>query len=94
MSSVRPALTFGGLLRLMELKEMCEDVLCKETNIETVLTMLVIADRHQAEKLKDMCVKFLVENCHTVVKQPGWREMLEPYPALLAGQNFLAGILQ
>jgi len=70
--------------RLMELKEMCEDVLCKETNIETVLTMLVIADRHQAEKLKDMCVKFLVENCHTVVKQPGWREMLEPYPALLA----------
>ena len=72
----------------MELKEMCEDVLCKETNIETVLTMLVIADRHQAEKLKDMCVKFLVENCHTVVKQPGWREMLEPYPALLAGQNF------
>ena len=64
---------------------MCEDVLCRETNIETVLTMLVIADRHQANKLKDVCVKFLVENCHTVVKQPAWREMLEPYPALLAG---------
>jgi len=69
---------------LIELKEMCEDVLCRETNIETVLTMLVVADRHQAIKLKDVCVKFLVENCHTVVKQPGWREMLEPYPALLA----------
>ena len=74
------------IFSLIELKEMCEDVLCRETNIETVLTMLVIADRHQAIKLKDVCVKFLVENCHTVVKQPGWREMLEPYPALLAGQ--------
>ena len=72
---------------------MCEDVLCRETNIETVLTMLVIADRHQAMKLKDVCVKFLVENCHTVVKQPGWREMLEPYPALLAGQFSLLIIL-
>ena len=61
-------------------------MLCRETNIDTVLTMLVIADRHQATKLKEVCVKFLVENCHTVVKQPGWREMLEPYPALLAGK--------
>ena len=41
--------------------------------------------RHGARKLKEVCVKFLVENCHTVVMQPGWKEMLEPYPALLAG---------
>ena len=60
-------------------------MLCKETNIETVLGMLVLADRHEARKLKDVCVKFLVENCHTVVMQPGWKEMLEPYPTLLAG---------
>ena len=60
-------------------------VLCNETNIETVLSMLVIADRHGAAKLKEVCVKFLVENCHTVVQQCGWKEMLEPYPALLAG---------
>lgn len=69
---------------LLELKESCEEVLCNETNIETVLSMLVIADRHGAAKLKDVCVKFLVENCHTVVQQCGWKEMLEPYPALLA----------
>ena len=70
---------------LLELKESCEEVLCKETNIDTVLNMLVLADRHQAGKLKDVCVKFLIENCHTVVRQPGWRELLQPYPALLAG---------
>jgi len=69
---------------LLDLKESCEEVLCKETNIETVLGMLVIADRHGARKLKEVCVKFLVDNCHTVVMQPGWKEMLEPYPALLA----------
>jgi len=68
---------------LLELKESCEEVLCNETNIDTVLNMLVLADRHEAVKLKDVCVKFLIENCHTVVRQPGWRELLQPYPALL-----------
>ena len=75
------------LYSLLELKESCEEVLCRETNIETVLGMLVIGDRHGAGKLKEVCVKFLVENCHTVVQQPGWKEMLEPYPALLAGKR-------
>jgi len=69
---------------LLELKESCEEVLCKETNIETVLGMLVIGDRHGASKLKQVCKKFLVDNCYTVVQQTGWKEMLEPYPALLA----------
>jgi len=69
---------------LLELKESCEEVLCKETNIDTVLNMLVLADRHEAVKLKEVCVKFLIENCHTVVRQPGWKDILKPYPALLA----------
>jgi len=69
---------------LLELKEYCEEVLCKETNIETVLGMLVLADRHGAVKLKEVCVRFLVDNCHTVVLQSGWKEMLQPYPSLLA----------
>lgn len=69
---------------LLELKESCEEVLCKDVNIETVLGMLVIADRHGAAKLKEVSVKFLAENSHTVVQQTGWKEMLQPYPALLA----------
>ena len=51
---------------LLELKESCEEVLCKDVNIETVLGMLVIADRHGAAKLKEVSVKFLAENSHTV----------------------------
>jgi len=69
---------------LLELKHECEEALCNKTNIDTVLGMLVLADRHEAGKLKDVCVKFLIENCHTVVRQQGWREQLQPYPALLA----------
>ena len=71
----------------MELKNECEEALCNKTNIDTVLAMLVLADRHEAGKLKDVCVKFLIENCHTVVRQPGWREQLQPYPTLLAGRE-------
>jgi len=69
---------------LLELKNECEEALCNKTNIDTVLAMLVLADRHEAGKLKDVCVKFLIENCHTVVRQPGWRQQLQPYPTLLA----------
>jgi len=69
---------------LLELKHECEEALCSKTNIDTVLAMLVLADRHEAGKLKDVCVKFLIENCHTVVRQPGWRQQLQPYPTLLA----------
>jgi len=69
---------------LLELKVICEEALCNETNIDTVLKLLVLADRHEASKLKDVCAKFLIENSHTIVKQPEWRNVLEPYPCLLA----------
>jgi len=69
---------------LLELKDSCEEILCNKTNIDSVLAMLVLADRHEASKLKDVCVKHLIENSHTIVKQSGWKEVLQPYPALLA----------
>ena len=62
----RDLLAAADKYSLLELKESCEEVLCKDVNIETVLGMLVIADRHGAAKLKEVSVKFLAENSHTV----------------------------
>jgi hypothetical protein len=52
--------------------------------VTTALKLLVIADRHYAVELKSTCVKVILERSQEVVKQTGWREILEPYPRLLA----------
>ena len=77
----------AGGVRVLNLVDAASPTPSPRTNIETVLGMLVLADRHGALKLKDVCVKFLVDNCHTVVLQSGWKEMLQPYPSLLAGKS-------
>jgi len=69
---------------LLELKTQCEQVLCREVHASNVLSLLVVADRHDAVELKATCVKVVVERSQEVVRQPGWREVLKPYPELLA----------
>jgi len=69
---------------LLELKKQCEKVLCQEVHAATVLSLLVVADRHEATELKSTCVKVVVERSQEVVRQPGWRDVLKPYPGLLA----------
>ena len=74
--------------KLLELKEHCELALCermlKDTDVESALEMLFIADQHSASMLKDICVEFLVENCQRLVRIPGWIEKIQAYPYLLA----------
>jgi speckle-type POZ protein len=69
---------------LLELKKYCEAELCREVQVTTALKLLVIADRHDAAELKSTCVKVILERSQEVVKQTGWREILQPYPRLLA----------
>lgn len=69
---------------LLELKKLCEKVLCREVQASSVLKLLVVADRHDATELKATCVKVVVERSQEVVRQPGWRDVLKPYPGLLA----------
>ena len=59
-------------------------MLCREVHAANVLSLLVVADRHDAMELKATCVKVVVERSQEVVRQPGWREVLKPYPELLA----------
>lgn len=69
---------------LLELKSTCEENLCMDTKVESVLSRLVLADRHNAARLKSVCVELLVGNRHVVIKQVGWKETLQAYPHLLA----------
>jgi speckle-type POZ protein len=41
------------------LKLMCESILCKELDAESVATVLALADRHSCSRLKDACIRFI-----------------------------------
>lgn len=68
---------------LSGLKSLCETTLCSSLNINTALSLLTLADRHSANLLKKTAMKFVTENSGEIVRQDGWRELLQPHPALV-----------
>ena len=69
---------------LKELKQMCEDNLCVNLNLENALDMLVLADIHGANNLRLLTLEFIGENGEKIVNQKGWREKVKLYPDLMA----------
>lgn len=49
---------------LSRLKLMCESVLCNDISTDTVVNILLLADRNHATELKFACLKFAVQNLH------------------------------
>ena len=47
---------------ILDLKKLCEDSLCTQINLDTVLKLLVIADLNKAEKLKNLSLEFIIKN--------------------------------
>ena len=41
----------------MKMHDILKKVLCQEVHAATVLSLLVVADRHEASELKSTCVK-------------------------------------
>ena len=47
---------------LQGLKMRCEMALCKELTVENVASRLLLADRTEADKLKEACLEFIKPN--------------------------------
>lgn len=69
---------------LRDLKTMCETALCDNINTENVLDLLVLADLHQANNLRTLALKVIVDSGKELVSQSGWREKLKAYPEIMA----------
>ena len=54
-------LAAGDKYDLSDLKSVCESSLCGSVNIDTVLGLLTVADRHAASVLKTFSMRFIVE---------------------------------
>jgi hypothetical protein len=65
-----------------KLKEECTDMLLKQVNLETVVTLLVWSHFHSIPELYDIAMKFLVENFRVISFQPEWTDIIKNHPDL------------
>ncbi|KAL6659219.1 hypothetical protein ACP70R_003259 [Stipagrostis hirtigluma subsp. patula] len=65
------------------MKLMCENILCKRLDVDTVATTLVLADRHNCNKLKDACIGFInsSDRIDDVVASKGYEDLKRACPA-------------
>ncbi|KAL6659220.1 hypothetical protein ACP70R_003260 [Stipagrostis hirtigluma subsp. patula] len=56
---VRHLLVAADRYAMERMKLMCENILCKRIDVESVATTLALADQHHCNKLKDACIRFI-----------------------------------
>lgn len=82
---VKHLLVAADRYALERLKLMCEGILCKSLDVESVATMLALADQHQCSRLKDACVEFVASSnrMDDVVATQGYALLKRSCPAVL-----------
>ncbi|KAF5467349.1 hypothetical protein F2P56_017179 [Juglans regia] len=83
---VQHLLAAADLYNLDRLKVLCESELCKVINIDTVATILALAEQHHCPQLKAICLKFTAnaENLGAVMKSEAFRHLEGSCPSLLS----------
>ena len=61
--------------QLDHLKLMCEEVLCRDVKVENVVDVLVLADKHNANQLKTVCLKFIATHASETMQTPSWKSL-------------------
>ena len=64
------------------LKKKCENLLSQELDTENAIELLVFAEKNNAHDLKDVVIKFVVENLNEY-KAPQFRQLLAANPEIL-----------
>ena len=77
---VKEVLAAAHLYQVEKLKQLCEEKLSSNIDVENCIDLLVLSDLHQASILKDKSLKFLSRNIEDV---NNWKETLKDYPALM-----------
>jgi speckle-type POZ protein len=63
----------------------CQSILGKNLNVENVATTLALADQHNCDKLKDVCVEFIAssDKMDDVVATRGYANLKRSCPSVL-----------
>jgi speckle-type POZ protein len=82
---VKHLLVAADRYAIERLKLICEGILCKSLEVQSVATMLALADQHQCSRLKDACVEFVTSSYRMddVVATQGYAHLKRSCPAVL-----------
>lgn len=82
---IRLLLVAADRYAMERLKLVCQSILCKDLNVDTVATTLALADQHSCDKLKDACFKFMEmsDDMDAVVATQGFKDLKVSCPSLL-----------
>ncbi|UYV64800.1 SPOP, partial [Cordylochernes scorpioides] len=69
---------------LIRLKVQCEEMLGIRLTVENAAELLMLADLHRAEQLKELALDFIQAHAGGVMATPGWDELMVGRPHLLA----------
>ena len=64
------------------LKNKCEEKLCSSLDVSNSVELLVLADLHQASKLRSMALSLVARNMDTIVNTDVYKEFIPHHPAL------------
>ncbi|TVU42458.1 hypothetical protein EJB05_08865, partial [Eragrostis curvula] len=66
------------------MKLMCESILCRNIDVESVASTLALADQHHCNQLKDVCIEFInsCDRIGDVVASKGYRHLKRACPTV------------
>ncbi|KAL6843281.1 hypothetical protein ACP4OV_026994 [Aristida adscensionis] len=81
---VKHLLVAADRYAMERMKLMCESILCKRLNAQSVATTLALADQHHCIKLKDACIGFInsLNGMDDVVQSQGYEHLKRTCPAV------------
>jgi BTB/POZ domain len=68
---------------IQDLKEMCEEQMQKNVNVDNAVRMLILSDARQSRNLKEHAIAFINQNAAALVKKPCWNELMKTHPHLI-----------
>jgi speckle-type POZ protein len=82
---IRLLLVAADRYNIERLKLVCQSILCKDLNVDTVATTLALADQHSCDKLKNACFEFIEmsDAMDAVVASQGFKDLKVTCPSLL-----------
>ncbi|KAI4988297.1 hypothetical protein ZWY2020_029927 [Hordeum vulgare] len=82
---VKHLLVAADKYAMERMKMICEGMLCKSLDVETVATVLSLADQHHCTNLKDACIEFMLSSnrMNDVIASQGYLHLKRSSPDLI-----------
>ncbi|XBH67285.1 hypothetical protein VPH35_095688 [Triticum aestivum] len=82
---VKHLLVAADKYAMERMKRICEGMLCKSLDVETVATILALADQYHCSNLKDACIEFMLSSnrMDDVIASQGYAHLKRSCPVLI-----------